>query len=300
VCFFKEFFLFCQSVPWVEVNAVRVVKKINNNVAVCLDNRGKELIAFGRGIGFPPTPYELTDLSLIQRTFYDVNPDYLGMMETLPSDVVEFTAEVVDLARATLPYPLTPNLLLTLADHIAFAIKRAREGIYIKMPLAYDLEQTYPQEIGMGRQVLEQIQSRFKIHLHRDEASGIAMAFINARVYAQGDPDVKAQADDEEILDSITAIIEAEMAVTIDRNSFNYARYATHVHYLLDRLHTGAGIDSINADIYADLREEYGSAAACVDKIAAYLAERHGFQVTDEEKLYLILHINRVCANEGL
>ncbi len=277
-----------------------VLKKVNNNVAICRDNRGQELVAFGRGIGFPPAPYELTDLSLIQRTFYDISADYLGMIEALPSDVVEFTSEVVDMARAVLPYPLTPNLLLTLADHIAFAIKRCREGIFIKMPLSYDLEQTYPQEIQMGRQVLEQIQSRFKIRLHTGEASGIAMAFINARVYSQDDPDVKAQTDDEDILNSITDIIEQEMAVTIDRNSFNYARYATHVHYLLDRLHAGEGIDSINADIYADLREEYGATAACVDKIAAYLEERHRFQVTDEEKLYLILHINRVCANEGL
>ncbi len=168
------------------------------------------------------------------------------------------------------------------------------------MPLSYDLEQTYPQEIRIAQRVVEEIKARFKIPLHRDEASGIAMAFINARVYSQSDPDVKAQTDDEDILDSITSIIEQEMAVTIDRDTFNYARYATHVHYLLDRLHAGEGIDSINADIYADLREEYGATAACVDKIAAYLEEQHRFQVTDEEKLYLILHINRVCANEGL
>ena len=268
--------------------------------AVCQDSRGQELIAFGRGIGFPPTPYELTDLSRIQRTFYDVSPEYLGMMQTLPGEVVEFTAEVVDLARAALPYPLTPNLLLTLADHIAFAIKRTREGIYIKMPLAYDLEQTYPQEIAMARRVVEKIKTRFKVSLHRDEASGIAMAFINGRVYAQDDPDVKAQADDEEILSRITAIVESEMAVTIDRDTFNYARYATHVHYLLDRLHAGRGIDSANQEMYAELRREYSATAACVDKIVDYLIRRHRFHVTDEEKLYLILHINRVCANEGL
>ncbi|WP_368259898.1 CAT RNA binding domain-containing protein, partial [Clostridium paraputrificum] len=35
-----------------------VVKKINNNVAICLDNNNNELIAFGKGIGFPATPYE--------------------------------------------------------------------------------------------------------------------------------------------------------------------------------------------------------------------------------------------------
>lgn len=37
---------------------MRVIKKINNNVALCLDSDNHELIAFGKGIGFPQIPYE--------------------------------------------------------------------------------------------------------------------------------------------------------------------------------------------------------------------------------------------------
>ena len=40
---------------------MKVIKKINNNVALCLDGNQRELIAFGKGIGFKPIPYELTD-----------------------------------------------------------------------------------------------------------------------------------------------------------------------------------------------------------------------------------------------
>ena len=49
---------------------MKVIKKINNNVALCLDGNQRELIAFGKGIGFKPIPYELTDLSVIERTYY--------------------------------------------------------------------------------------------------------------------------------------------------------------------------------------------------------------------------------------
>ena len=31
---------------------MRAIKKINNNVAICADSNNKELIAFGKGIGF--------------------------------------------------------------------------------------------------------------------------------------------------------------------------------------------------------------------------------------------------------
>ena len=51
---------------------MKVVKKINNNVAICLDSNNCELVAFGKGIGFPKMPYEIQDLSLIDRTFYDL------------------------------------------------------------------------------------------------------------------------------------------------------------------------------------------------------------------------------------
>lgn len=53
------------------------VKKINNKVAVCRDGNQQELIAIGRGIGFPPAPYELTDLSKVDRTFCDVAQQYI-------------------------------------------------------------------------------------------------------------------------------------------------------------------------------------------------------------------------------
>ena len=35
---------------------MKVIKKINNNVALCLDGNQRELIAFGKGIGFKPIP----------------------------------------------------------------------------------------------------------------------------------------------------------------------------------------------------------------------------------------------------
>ena len=39
---------------------MKVVRNINNNVAVCLDDQGHELIAIGKGIGFKKAPYEIS------------------------------------------------------------------------------------------------------------------------------------------------------------------------------------------------------------------------------------------------
>lgn len=39
---------------------MEVYKKINNNVALARDAKGRELVVFGKGIGFASMPYELT------------------------------------------------------------------------------------------------------------------------------------------------------------------------------------------------------------------------------------------------
>lgn len=279
---------------------MRIIKNINNNVVICVDDYGRELVAFGKGLGFQAAPSELTDLAKVQRTFYNISPQYLAMLDSFPSDVLELTASIVDMAKGELPYAVSPNLVLTLCDHINFALERKRKRIYVKMPLAYDVEHNYPQEMALARRALRMIWSRLRVRLADDEASGIALGFVNARVYEENERENQSGAVDQQILNEITKIIENEMRASIDVSSFNYCRYATHVQYLLERLHSGKNIDSINSDLYSSIRDEYPDTAQCVDKIARYLERQHGFTVTDEEQLYLILHVNRVCAKGEL
>lgn len=48
---------------------MKVVKCINNNVAICLDDDNNELVAFGKGIGFKKPPFEI-DVAVIQKTYF--------------------------------------------------------------------------------------------------------------------------------------------------------------------------------------------------------------------------------------
>lgn len=55
-----------------------ILKKINNNVALAASDDGREVVVFGKGIGFHEMPYELADESLIQRKFYNVPESLAG------------------------------------------------------------------------------------------------------------------------------------------------------------------------------------------------------------------------------
>lgn len=279
-----------------------VVKKINNNVAVCRDGNQRELIAFGKGIGFPPMPYELTDLDRIDRTFYNVSRQYLPLLSDIPAEVVEFTARMMDDVQGRLPYETSSNIVLTLADHIAFSIERAKKGVYIRMPSIYEMEQSYPLEVRIGRRFVSAIEREFHLKLPKGEVQSIAMHFINARGStldtAAPQDDIQQQYD--EVLEQTTQIIEWELDCTVPRDTFNYARFATHLQYLLQRLFQQQHIDSDNLQMYRSIREEYPQVAACVDKINDYYRSNWSAALTEEEQLYLIMHINRVCSANGV
>lgn len=279
-----------------------VTRKVNNNVAVCIDASGRELIATGKGIGFPKMPYELTDLDKIERTYYDMNTKFLPLLKDLPEEVFNFTAKLMDEIRPRLPYETSANIVLTLADHLAFALERARKNIYIQMPSVYELEQNYPLEVRIGRYIVSSVEREFHVSLPRGEVQGAAIHFINARnvLFDQTvSPEDEIEQKYDEILEQTTQIIEWEMEIRVSRDSFSYARFATHLQYLFKRVFKNQHIDSDNLQMYCSMRGEYPQVSRCVDRIAEYYRGTWHVELTEEEKLYLILHINRVCAKDA-
>lgn len=102
------------------------------------------------------------------------------------------------------------------------------------------------------------------------------------------------------MLEDVTEIVENELHILVERSGFNYSRYATHMQYLFQRIHTGQAIRSDNLQLYTSLREEFPEIAACVEKIAQHIEREWHSALTEEEKLYLILHVNRICIKEGM
>ncbi len=56
----------------------------------------------------------------------------------IPAEEVEAVKQVVDEAEQVLGVELSPNIYLTLTDHIHYALMRAREGIEIPNPLLFE------------------------------------------------------------------------------------------------------------------------------------------------------------------
>lgn len=277
---------------------MKVIKRINHNAAILVNDKGRELVAIGRGIGFPTETGEVS-LDQIERTFYGVDPRYLSLLDDIDPDVMEFASQIADVARANISRELSANLPFTLADHISFAIKRCREHMYVKMPLSCDVQQCYPIEYKIACLAHAGIEREFDVLMPRDERAGIALCIVNSVMASSSKAKSNDARREESLIDKLTRTIERLMGIKVDRDGFDYARYETHVRYLLERVRMNAPLDTDNAALYAPLRADYPAIAECVDRMAEQIQGVYGTSVTTEEKVYLMLHVNRVCAGNA-
>lgn len=274
---------------------MRLIKKINNNYAIALDSKGEQIIVSGRGIGFQKMPCDISDLSLISRTFYDIDPNYYEFMKSVPDSVMKVTSVIVDKAEKNIQKEFNPNFIFALADHISFCITRYEKKMKINMPLAYDLLQQYPQETELGFEALELIKKECHIKLNDSEAYGIALNIINAE---NNIVDSTNSFNEDTILDGITSIVEKELDIKVDKKGFNYARYATHIRYLITRIKTTKQIKVRNQDIYQSIVLGRPKIYECARHCYEYIEKNLHCTLSEEEKLYLILHIDRLASRE--
>lgn len=245
-----------------------VVKKINNNVAICLDNNNNELIAFGKGIGFPATPYELCDLSKVQRTFYGVNSLYFNFINEIPENIFEISVKIVDYSKTKIKNEVNSNIVFTLADHINFAIQRYEKKINLKLPFAYDINHLYEAEMSVGEWAVKQIRKDLNINLPENEAVSIALHFINAENIETGTHFVT---DESNLILNITEIVEKEFDLHINKLEFNYSRFVSHLKYLLKRKEKEIEVSSENLKLYDSMCKDFPDICICAIHINEYL-----------------------------
>ncbi|WP_320967756.1 PRD domain-containing protein [Hungatella hathewayi] len=274
---------------------MKVIKKINNNVVICLDHNNRELVAFGRGIGFPAAPYELDDLSKIDRTYYGVNSSYMGLVNEIPEEVFEVAAKIVDMAVNYIDCELSSNLVFTLADHINFAIERNQRNMNLRNPFLYDIRYFYEKEIDIGNLAVKMIRRYLKVSLPEEEAGNIALHFINAEALSEKENEFNVS---DTIVEEVTYLIEKELNIRIKREDFNYSRFVSHLQYLMKRKDAVSSISSDNIKLYMEMKEEFPVIYQCVLKIRDYMAGKLDWELSEEELLYLILHVNRLYARE--
>ena len=272
---------------------MRIIKNINNNYAIAIDSVGNQLIVSGKGIGFGTVPREVTDLTVINRSYYDVDETYISMINNLPEDIIEISSKIIDYAREKIENPISSNIVFTLADHINFCIERYQKGLNLNLPILYDVKHLFEKEMDVGMYGLKLIRERRKQFLPNDEAAYIALHLINAE-----EKEKNIESANDKAVEDITRIVEDNYGIKVDRDDFNYSRFVSHIHYLLKRGKNKALVESSNDQLFQTMKRDYEKTYRCSENVGKYLKDNLAIELNDEEKLYLMLHINRLCTRE--
>ena len=282
-----------------EDKQILVVKSIiNNNIVIVSDFNGREVIAIGKGLGFKKHKNEFVYPHEVMKTYVLVGKTVNGMFtlfEEVPFDVIEIAQKIIDYASNQLGITFNVNLLSGLADHINFAIKRCEEKMVIDVPVYYDIQHLYPHEFAVGEYALKEIKKVMSIQLPKEEIIGIALHLINAKAIVSS---YQKNEGNNDAIESITHIIESFFSITVERKSFNYSRFVSHIQYLLKRGSEGQYIMSDNQEMFQTLTSSFPSVYECAKQIDDYIFKKFNYTFNDEEILYLMLHINRLCARE--
>lgn len=280
---------------------MRVIRKINNSVALGLDSNGNEIIIMGKGIGFGDIPYELTDLSRVDRTFYHIDPRYYGLLNSIPESIFLPVTRLLDQAKQALKVELNPNLVFILADHVNFALQRKKNGMDILMPYSYELEYEYPEYTRVAKNFVIALNRQFHVHLDKGEITCVLMHFLEAMEGTAAAPQNESKnAKIARVISAATKIIEEYYQIQIDRDSFHYFRFKNHIKYFVQRKERGEVFDNQRTEeMFQGLVESRPDLYECVLKIDAFLQKEYRESCPREELLYLMIHINQLHSKEG-
>lgn len=201
------------------------------------------------------------------------------------------SVEIVQNAQKELGGRLNPTLVFSLADHIQFAIRRLKEFKEMKIFFSQEIAQLYPLETKLAREALAIINTSLNIELPPSEISNIAMHFINSKTDFSIDPETQ---NIEEMIEIMTQMIETELSITIERDEFNYQRFQAHVRYYLKRVRENERFVDGNKVILESLKDNQPYIYLVAKAILSFIDQAFGLEQSDDELLYLMIHINRL------
>lgn len=278
---------------------MKLKQAFNNNVVLALDESGNELIVMGKGIGFNIKKYAKINTSLIDKTYSLNSPDnnqLAGILNEIPADYIYLTNKIIKIGEDVLEKKMSDAFLITLADHLNFALERHEDQMIIKNPLHWEVKNIYKKEYEIGKKALRLIKIHTNIELPESEATSIALHFVNAQHINE---DMKVTFQITEIMNKILEIISYHYQVKLEEDTINYARLLTHLRYFIIRqLSQEEKVSEEITSLYNIIKERYSTAYSCAKKIERYLNVEYQWECSNDELAYLIIHIHRMTSRE--
>jgi len=276
---------------------MKIKKILNNNAAYSSDGGENEIIVMGRGICFGKRPGEEIDPAKVEKVFTmskEPNAQFMRLVEEMPYEEIQVADEIINYASERLGKRLCKNIYITLTDHLGFSVERKKQGLEIRNALLWEIKKYYSLEYEIGRHAVDIIHERLGVELSDDEAGFFALHIVNAEL----DGSIHHTMVTPEIIKDILNIVKYSFSVEIDENSLSYERFITHLKYFLQRAEKNVYYPPDSNDIFDVVIRKFPEAYRCACRIKSYMELKYPQKITDDEMLYLTIHISRITGRQ--
>ncbi len=274
---------------------MEILRVFNNNVVLAREDAGGEVILTGRGLGFQARPGQVVDDTLVVKVFRPDDgrdPDHLAeLLAGIPPEYVALVAAAMAEVGLDARASASPTLLIALADHINFAVRRSEVGMPITYPLLAEVKNLYADEYARGLALLTAINTRLEAPLPDSEAVALALHLVNTG-FATGDLSYTYTMTG--VIQQLVAVIAQWYGIELDAESVSIGRFITHLRYLFVRIHQHRQLTDRSSAIGDAIRAAHPEALECAERLASVIELRLGTTLTEDEVAYLTLHVARV------
>lgn len=271
----------------------RILKVLNNNGILALNSEnGRETILLGKGVGFGRHPGERLQQAGEARKYELVTRQYsaLQQVNSIEPVFIEVTARIMDEAERTLG-ALRPDILIPMADHIALAVKRAKEKIELPNPLKQDIQALFEREYQAARAGQDIIREMTGVEISEDE-----VGYITLHIHSgMSEDNVASSLEMARLVQEGIRQIEQGLGIELKTASLGYNRLVSHMRYMIARTRSG---ERVNLDMEDYAKSNFPKMYQIAETICRYMEQEMKRKIAREEVGFLAIHIKRVSQSE--
>lgn len=273
---------------------MRIFRIFNNNIVATITDDKKEAIVQGSGIGFQKKPGDFIDEDKIEKLFVfhdEERAKFDKLMEDTPIEYFQVAQEIADKAKSELKVELSNKVLISLTDHISFAIEREKQNVHLPNLMLSEIRTLYQEEYQIGVWALARIAIATHVELPKDEAAYIAIHIVNAQLNVGSENTTNILLLSKGVIDIVKSIYH----IDLNEEKLDYSRLVTHLKFLAQRIFTKAQVQfEESEDMYDLLIHKDDRLKECINEICSFMKQKFSYALSQEEQVYLMIHLLKV------
>ncbi len=269
----------------------KILKVLNNNSILVIDlDTKQELIFLGKGVGFGKkvnqNVSEIENAKAYRFTEQQSRQESIDTIKSISPVFIEIAGGIIEEAEKQFGN-VDNNILLPLADHIAFAIKRMEQDIELKNPFAKEIKVLFEEEYNVAKKGKNLINQKIGVEINDDEVGYITLHVHTALTREN----VVQSMDVARMIQEGIQTIEKELGDMLDDATISYTRLLTHMKFMILRV---INDEKLHLDMTDYVLENFPDSFALAKQICNSFEQSIKKPFPNIEISYFAIHIERV------